>query len=253
MFKQAYDLLRRKVPELGSPWKALLILALSLAGFGVCMAFFLCFDRALPWGSLISQFVVALVATGLSYRHYSRADHYQATHSVLAYRHSLYNYVIPILVTWYACCFHPLLIGGPPLLPRWLALIIGALFLAMVPLTRVHLNRAGVELTTQGTDILTVLADEERPLRGEIYGYIRHPLYFALVCCALGCGWLRNNLLALLAALMVLVPVLVAVMLEDRQLVARYGEAQQRYIRQTGALFPRRDLAGFVKLFFLFR
>jgi protein-S-isoprenylcysteine O-methyltransferase Ste14 len=48
-----------------------------------------------------------------------------------------------------------------------------------------------------------------------------------------------------------LIPVLVEVHFEDSELVRRSGDEHRHYIKNTGALFPHRDVAGFFKLLFL--
>ena len=253
MFRQAYDLLRSRVPDFRNPWKGLFVLGVSLAAFGVCMGLFLLFDSLFPYGALVSQASVALAGAALAYRYYRRPERYQGEDERESYRLILYRHVIPILVTWYVCCFHPLLIAGPRLLPRWLALILGALLLAIVPLTRLHLNRASPSAAGGGMDLFGSFGQQGTPARGGIYAYIRYPLHFALVCCSLGCGFLRNNLAALLASLLTFAPPFVAARLEDQELVRRYGELQRRYLDQTGALLPWRDPLGFLRHLFLFR
>lgn len=83
------------------------------------------------------------------------------------------------------------------------------------------------------------------------YGYIRHPLYLALTAATLGLAFLANNWLALGAAALQLIPALAAGWLEDRELIERDGQAHRDYIKKTGALLPRHDVIGFLRLLFL--
>ena len=85
---------------------------------------------------------------------------------------------------------------------------------------------------------------------GKFYGYIRHPLYFALTCGRIGLGFLRNGAVALVVALQQLIPASAAGYMEDRELIERVGEKHRQYISQTAALFPVRRGWGFLKLLF---
>jgi len=83
------------------------------------------------------------------------------------------------------------------------------------------------------------------------YALCRHPLYFALSCGTFGLAFLANNWIALGAALLQLIPALCVGWMEDRELVGRTGRAHEEYIQTTGALLPKRDVLGFLRLLFL--
>ena len=85
----------------------------------------------------------------------------------------------------------------------------------------------------------------------DIYSYLRHPGYAMLIYMALGFALLRNNLLAILTALIYVIPNLLEIKLEDEELIERFGEEHRRYIKETPAIFPRlKDLERFFKLVF---
>jgi protein-S-isoprenylcysteine O-methyltransferase Ste14 len=160
--------------------------------------------------------------------------------------------MIPYLVTWYAGFFHPLFVGGPRLLPPWLSIVLGVLFLAIFMLTSLQIERAGFHTVTHGMDVYTIFPEEATVVRGEIYGYVRHPLYLSLMCGTLALAFLRNNGMALLAALLLLIPSLAAGYMEDRELIERSGTEHREYIKNTPALLPVRRLGGFLKFLFTF-
>jgi protein-S-isoprenylcysteine O-methyltransferase Ste14 len=238
-----------KVPDLRNPWKILLtigyVLLLSLA----CVAFFF-LDRIAWYVPLLTQFVMAVVATVISYVHFKVVDRYRDRYGHMAYRHYFYHLMLPYLVTWYACFFHPLFIPGPALLPGWLAIGLAVFFLLMFMLINLHIERAGFHMVTHGMDVYTVFPEEATLVYGKIYGFIRHPLYLSLTCGCIGLALLRNNALALLASLLQLIPALAAGAWEDSELIGRVGEEHRAYIRRTAALFPMRRLGSFLKLVF---
>ena len=70
------------------------------------------------------------------------------------------------------------------------------------------------------------------------------------MCISLSFAFFRNNLMAILASLIFLIPMLIAIYQEDRELVERYGEAHQEYINKTGAILPTKRPLGFLKILF---
>lgn len=246
--QQDLQVLLEKVPALRKRWKILLTGLYLVALSTVCVWFFWLVDRQGSYTPFISQLVMALVTVLLEFIHLRRARAYRNRYGNLAYQVHFYHLILPILVTWYACCFHPLFISGPPLLPTWLALSLGILLLIPVPLITVHIERAGFHTLTHGLDIFSVFPEQTSAVHGAIYGYIRHPLYLSLTCMALALALLRNNLVALLAATLVLIPALATGYLEDQELLMRYGPLHREYIRKTAALFPFKRTWAFIRM-----
>ena len=58
--------------------------------------------------------------------------------------------------------------------------------------------------------------------------------------------------MALLVALLLLVPSLAAGYMEDRELIERAGEEHREYLRNAPPLLPLRRLGGFLRLLFAF-
>lgn len=243
-------ILLEKIPELRNRWKLLLTGLYLVALSVVCVLFFWLVNRQGSYAPLISQLVMALVTVLLETIHLRTAKAYRTRYGTLAYQVHFYHLMLPILVTWYACCFHPLFIGGPALLPSWLAISLGILFLIPVPLITMHIERAGFHTMTHGLDVYSIFPEETPAVHGAIYGYIRHPLYLALTCMALALALLRNNPVALLAATLVLIPALATGYLEDQELINRYGQAHREYICKTAALFPFKRTAAFIRMLF---
>jgi protein-S-isoprenylcysteine O-methyltransferase Ste14 len=249
--KEAVQVLLEKVPDLRVPWKVLLTVLYTASLGCLCGLFFHYVDRQGGGAPLISQGIMALLTAAISWLHFRLAGWYRDRYGPLAYRAYFYHLMLPYLVAWYACFFHPLFIGGPALLPPWLAISLGVLLLLLVPITSVHIERAGFHMETHGLDVYTIFPEETQVVRGEIYAYIRHPLYFALSCGTFGLAILANNWVALGAALLQLIPALLAGWMEDRELVERDGAAHQEYVGMTGALLPRKDFGGFLRMLFV--
>lgn len=248
--KQTIEVFIGKVPDLKNPGKVLLTVLYILCLGALCAVFFFYVDRLAWYAPILSQFAMALIVTAISYIRFKVVDGYREKYGSLAYRYYFYRLILPCLVTWYACFFHPLFVSGQVLLPWWLVIGLGAVFLLLMMVTSLHIERAGFHVVTHGMDIYTVFPGETTVVYGDIYGYVRHPLYFALTCGCIGLGFLRNNAVALAVALLQLIPALAAGYMEDRELVDRVGEEHDKYIKQTAALIPARRLRSFLKLLF---
>jgi protein-S-isoprenylcysteine O-methyltransferase Ste14 len=246
--REEIEIFLEKVPDLRNPWRVILTVLYILVWAAACSAFFAYIDRLALYGPLVSQAVMCLVVTAICTIHFVRARAYRERYGAMAYRYFFYHLMIPYLVTWYACFFHPLFVSGPRLLPPWLAMSLGVLFLVLFLLTSLQIERAGFHTVTHGMDVYTVFPEEATVVRGEIYGYVRHPLYLSLICGTIALAFLKNNGMALLVSLLLLIPSLAAGYMEDRELIERAGEEHSEYIRNTPALVPVRRLGGFLKL-----
>jgi protein-S-isoprenylcysteine O-methyltransferase Ste14 len=249
--KEAFAVFLRKVPDLRSPWRAALTV-LYVAGLGVvCGLFFAVVDRLGRYAPLVSQAAMALLVVGASYLHFRHAAAYRRRHGELAYRYFFYHYMIPLLVTWYACFFHPLFVNGPRLLPVWAAVPLGGIGLLLLLLINLRMEQAGFHDVTHGMDLYTVFPEEATVVHGEIYAYVRHPLYLSLLCGTFGLALFANNHVALLTACLFLIPCLAVGRMEDAELVRRVGAAHGEYIERTAALLPVRKMGSFLRFLVL--
>jgi protein-S-isoprenylcysteine O-methyltransferase Ste14 len=245
--KESLQIFLSKVPDLKSPWRVVLTVLYVLVVAYLCGAFFSYVNGLAPYAPLISQFVMAMIVVAIGYVHIKAAGAYREKYGALAYRPYFYHLMIPYLVTWYACFFHPLFVSGPPLLPWWLAILLGVVFLMLFALPAVQIERAGFHMVTHGMDVYTVFPEETTLVHGEIYGYVRHPLYLSLLCGSIALAFFRNNGLALLVALLQLIPALAVGTMEDRELIQRAGDEHREYIKNTPALVPVRRLGEFLR------
>ncbi|MFB0503592.1 MAG: methyltransferase, partial [Candidatus Bathyarchaeia archaeon] len=215
--EKGFDLLKEKVPEFRSPLKMAGIVAIGLLVFLGIMTFFWWFDGLVWYGALISQLILALVCSAFSYGHMKNAEKYRKKYGKLAYRYLFFRFIILMLVTGNACIFHPLIVEGPALLLFWLAIGFGTFLIFMRFLLEWHIHRSGFDEVGHGLGIYMVFPEEGGRLSSDIYSYIRHPMFAGDLCLALGFALLRNNLLAVFAALISFIPFLVEVRLEDEE------------------------------------
>ena len=247
--KSGFDLLKEKVPEFRSPLKAGGIIVMGFLIFLGIMLFFWWVDNLVWYGVLISQSIVALVCSVFSYSFARSVEKYRNKYGERAYRYYFFHFVILLLVTGNACLFHPIMVKGPALLPCTLAVGIGIFFIFVRFLFEWHIRRSGFDEIGHGLGIYMVFPEEGRRINTGIYTYIRHPMHAGDFCLALGLALLRNNVLAILAALISFIPFIVETRLEDTELVKRFGEEHKEYIESTGAFFPH-NIGKFLRFLF---
>ncbi len=188
--KIGFELLKEKIPAFRSRLKTAVIFFIWVLQFLLCIIFFWWMNSLVWWGVLVSQLIVALVCTVYAYSHMKNAKKYREKYGERAYRNFFFHFIMPIFATYYACIIHPLLIKGPSLLPFWLAVVIGIFFLPFRPLTTMHINKSGFDNVGHGLGIFTVYPEEGTRIYGEIYSYIRHPMYLGSFCAALAFAFL---------------------------------------------------------------
>ncbi len=79
----------------------------------------------------------------------------------------------------------------------------------------------------------------ESPITGGIYARIRHPRYVQMTLALLGYALIANYAAAYGAFLLWCAGIYVVVLLEERELRARFGEAYREYCRRTPRFVPR--------------
>jgi len=245
-----FDVLKEMVPWFGKTWgKAILLTSLILPFFLNLMLFWW-FDRLLPYGALISQFVLAIILCAICCFAMRRLIY--DIRARCKKTNVLPNWVMPfmfafIFAPWYALPIHPLLVSGKALLPLWVAIPLGLLII-FFGLLMYRLARNEFSLA-HGLNIYLFFPEGGTRVSKGVYSYLRHPGYAMLIYMALGFALLRNNLLAILTALIYFIPNFLGIKLEDKELIERFGEEHRRYVREIPAILQHlRDLGKFLKL-----
>jgi len=87
--------------------------------------------------------------------------------------------------------------------------------------------------------IYLIFPEKSRKVEAGIYNFIRHPRYLAECFMAIGIGIVANNLLAILFSFIHIIPVLILIKIEDKELVRRFGDDFKKYQSSVPALIPR--------------
>ena len=249
--KKGYELLKEKVPDFKNPLIAIFIFICWILLFSGIMVFFWWFDSLFSFGPVLSQFLIAVTCTVFAYIHIQAPKRYRKKYRELAYRYFFFHFIVPIFATWYAMILHPLIVTGDNLLSYWIAIPLGLFFISIRMTTARHIQKSGFDEIGHGFGIFTVFPEEGTDVTSEIYSFIRHPIYSGGFFACFGFAFLRNNMMALFVALIFLIPILIEVRLEDREMIERYGKKHQTYLKETGALSPKVEkIIPFLKFLF---
>lgn len=72
------------------------------------------------------------------------------------------------------------------------------------------------------------------------FAYARHPVYFSMILELLGIGLIVNAWITLAVVFAIFAPTLFArVRIEERALLAQFGDAYKKYMQRTPAIIPR--------------
>jgi protein-S-isoprenylcysteine O-methyltransferase Ste14 len=251
--KEEYQIFLKKVPALRSTGKLILTIIYILSLIALSILYFYCFNPIIWFMPIITQSLMAIIVIIIAYLHLKKAEDYRKKYSNLAYQVYFYHYIIPLLVSWYALFFHPLFISGNPLIPFLISIWIAIFFIVIFILVSIHIERAGFKMITHGMDLYTIFPEETPIVRGEIYSFIRHPLYLSLTCGCFGLAFIANNIMAIIAAIIQVTPCIFVAQMEDNELIERGGDTHEDYINSTAFLFPLKRILGFLKLLFFFK
>ncbi len=240
-----------KVPLLKKKRYIFLTILYMVSLIALSVSFFYFINVIEWWGPLLSQGIISIIVTFIGLLHFRFAPRFRKKYEELAYQRFFYVFILPYLVTWYACFFHPAFITGEKLLPIWAQALLIVFCLLLMILTNIQIEKAGFSVVTHGMDVFTVFPEETTIVRGRIYSFIRHPLQFSLLMGGFAMGFISNTWMGLVISTFQLVPSLIIGFREDRELIARSGDDHKRYIKQTALLFPIRKLTSFLKLLFL--
>jgi protein-S-isoprenylcysteine O-methyltransferase Ste14 len=240
-----------KVPILKKPLYVFLTILYSAGLIALSIIFFYKVNSIEWWGPILSQAIMCLIVCIIGFLHFSFASVFRKKYQNLAYQRFFYVFILPYLITWYACFFHPAFIKDSKLLPVWAQVPFIVICLLIMISTSLQIEKAGFSMVTHGMDVFTIFPEETGIVRGKIYSFIRHPLYFALFMGGLGMGFISNTWIALVVASLQIIPCVLLGFWEDNELISRSGNTHKEYIKQTALLFPIRRLLGFLKLLLL--
>jgi len=129
------------------------------------------------------------------------------------------------------------MVGVPPEFDLCIRLILGASFILLAMMTA---RRA---ILTFGLDYMLVVylyfPEESEMQEREIYSVIRHPACFSGVLGGIGYIMLRFSIYSLIFFVLLMIFLKAFISVEERELVERFGESYQEYMREVPGLYVK--------------
>jgi protein-S-isoprenylcysteine O-methyltransferase Ste14 len=248
------DFIKERIPWLREGWGKAMLLASFVLPFSGYLFMFWRIDRMHLYGAAMSQMALSILTCIISYyvmrrMIYGLRDQCELTHRLPNWAAPFY--LALVIAPFFALMIHPLMVDGGQLLPRWAAIPLGLFLVVFGLLIRGSAMKGTGFSLGHAFGIYLVFPEDGILVDKEVYAYLRHPLSAGVICIAIGFGFIRNNMLAIMTALIYLIPILLEMKLEDDELIERFGDAHRRYMKATRGLFPRwQDFGGLLKLLF---
>jgi protein-S-isoprenylcysteine O-methyltransferase Ste14 len=247
---KGFDRLRKHVPELNTPLGILRLFGVPVLLYFFVTDFFTLQDLASFFWILAGEIVVGTLGFAWLYMFFRVRIDFSAKYGSLAYSKAISRFGYPAGGTLFAVVARIGNIPGPPFPRLW--------WYPVLPLFGGLLVVAGALLflraiQTFGVDNLTMLyvyfPQESQLVDHNIYNILRHPAYGAAQRIALGLALLNGNWLALTCAVTFMLGLWGWVhVVEEKELLERFGPSYAEYRRRVPAFWPRlRDLGHFFK------
>ncbi len=248
MTLKGLDPLRKHIPDLDTPLGVLRLLLLPALLFLLITYLFNALRRIDPSYQLAAEVLLGLLGFGLLYLFFRSRQVFRARFGPLAYRQAAQRYGLPGVTAIAAAIARIRALPGGEIPRQGGGLVLPGLGWALIGVG-VLLGVRAVQVF--GIDNLVMLyvyfPEESRLVSHQIYKILRHPAYAALQLIAFGLALLDGSWAALGSALIFSLGLWGWVRLvEEKELVQRFGPSYADYRRRVPAFWPRpRELKGF--------
>ena len=244
------DQLRKHIPDLYTPVGVLRFVLLPVILFLLVTGFFNVIRFAWPYGQVVAELLLGSLGFGLLYLFFRYKADFKARLGPLAYSQAAPRFGLPGVTIIAAVVARLRYLPGPAILPfEWTA-VLTALGWALIVVGAV-LGLRTVQIF--GLDNLTMLyvyfPEESHLVDHKIYNILRHPAYAAVLCIAFGLALLNGSWASLGCAVIFLLGLWSWVRLvEEKELIRRFGPAYVEYRKRVPAFGPRlRDVREFFR------
>jgi protein-S-isoprenylcysteine O-methyltransferase Ste14 len=241
------DILIKHVPELNFPIGRARTALYALILLTLVTAYFIITDRIPTW-SIDSQIIIIALGFLLLSLFFSRKQAYKEKYKQLAYRNAFAHYGMPGLALIMAAIAHAGYMNGPFIPKGWWTIIFFVLGWFMLCTGSILWIRSVLTLGVDNLSLLYVYYPEEgRIIDSGIYAVLRHPVYAGVLRVGIGLALLNGNANAIAFAILLPLGFTGWVRLvEEKELINRFGQSYLNYREHIPAFWPRlRDTGKF--------
>ncbi|MGB8657111.1 MAG: isoprenylcysteine carboxylmethyltransferase family protein [Candidatus Zixiibacteriota bacterium] len=242
------DKLRAHLPDLESPLLRLLLALIGLASFAIATIIMIAVDHFFPMWTLLGQMGVLILAFLLESQFFRQKIRLKTRLGNMAYRYAFRAYILLSVAVILAVILHTAYLPGDRAVTGPYAKVISVIVVYLLLTGVIILARA---VLTFGADNLALLyvyfPEEGRLVDSSIYALIRHPAYSAVLRIGVAIGLWHGTWFSIAFALFMPVGMTIWLKLvEEPELIERFGEGYADYRRKVPAFVPRlRDLGKF--------
>jgi protein-S-isoprenylcysteine O-methyltransferase Ste14 len=221
-----------------------------LASFIVATTAMVALDWLWPAWTGFGQVGAILIGFGWTGQFFWRRQEYRARWGDLAYQKAFRKHILVGLPLIFAAIAHNAYLPGQRIPLGWAGPVVFAVGLYLVVTGLVLWARA---IFTFGFDNLAMLyvyfPDEGRLVESSIYGIIRHPVYTAVIRIGLALGLWRGTWFSITFGLFMPIGLTFWLkLIEEPELIERFGPGYATYRRNVPAFWPRaRDAGKFLR------
>ncbi len=244
------DHLSRHVPELNSASGKFRIALFFMGQLTAVTTYFILTDNIPTW-SVDSQIIVMSLGFLLLSLFFSRKKIYQEKYKEFGYRNAFAHFAMPGLAMIFGSVTHAAYMNGPLIPAGWwtsLFKILGGYWVIVGAILWLR------SIAIFGVDNLNLLyvyhPEESRLINSSVFSVLRHPVYASLMRICAGLALLNANGNSLTFIFFLPLGFFGWVRLvEEKELIERFGNSYLEYRKQTPAFTPR---LGSYKKFFNF-
>jgi protein-S-isoprenylcysteine O-methyltransferase Ste14 len=242
------DALLAHVPELRSPLRRVIAASVAVGSFAAATAAMVAVDSLWPSWTALGQVITILAGFGWAGQFFWRRKEYKARWGAIAYRNAFARHMLPGLPVMFAAIAHNAYVPGEPVLNGWWAPITSMLALYLFVVGALLYVRAYAAFGVDNLSMLYVyFPSEGRLVDSSIYSVLRHPAYAGVVRIGLAFGLWRGTGFSIFFGLFMPIGLTLWLRLvEEPELIERFGESYAEYRRKVPAFWPRlRDMGTF--------
>jgi protein-S-isoprenylcysteine O-methyltransferase Ste14 len=243
------DALSKHVPELNSTSGKVRIVLYATFLFLVATAYFIITDNIPTW-SIDSQIIILAMGFIVMSLFFSRKQIYKDKYKELAYRNAFAHFIMPGLALIFAAILHAGYMNGPFIPTGWWTIAFFVLGWFMFCIGAILWIRS---IFTFGADnlawVYVYYPEEGKIVDSSIYNLLRHPVYSGLLRVGIGLALLNGNANAIAFAILLPLGFTGWIRLvEEKELIERFGQSYLDYRKRTPAFWTRmRDIGTFYK------
>ena len=237
----ASDPLLSHIPELRLRSRRLLAMLIALASFTVATAAMVAVDVLWPEWTLLGQIAVVMIGFVVAAQFFWRRREYRTKYGDRSYRNAFLHFVLPGLPLMFAAIAHILYLPGARVLTGWATPAAAMLGLYFIVTGAFLYVRSYIAFGADNLAMLYVYFPKEgRLVDSAIYSVLRHPAYSGVIRVGLAFGLWRGTWFSIFFGLFMPIGLTLWLRLvEEPELIERFGEGYADYRRRIPAFWPR--------------